>query len=175
MKSWKLVCNLVALSALLTMPAHAATQPCQAGCGLQMKACVQTARTTKLSCKMDCRTNSSPTDLGACMRGCTTTFRSAKDTCRAGLQTCISGCQGGSADGAFTGSPTDTACADDCGQALGTCAQGVVTTAKACARDCRGTSDPRSCLQACASAAQSGGEACGASFQTCLAACSPTS
>ena len=176
MKSWKLVCSLVGVSALLTVTSYAANQPCQAGCGLQNKACIQTARTTKLSCKMDCRTNSSPGDLGTCMRGCTSTFRTAIASCRAGLQTCISGCQGGSADGAFTGSPTGgTACAGNCGEGLGTCAQGVVTTAKACVQGCRGTSDPLSCLQGCASAAQSGGQACAASFQACITACSPTS
>ena len=120
---------------------------------MQMKACVQTARTTKLACKIDCRTNSSPTDLGACMRGCTTTFRSAKDTCRSDLQTCISGCQGGSADGAFTGAPSD-ACAGDCGEALSTCAQDVITGAKVCAQDCRAASDRLSCLQDCAAACE---------------------
>jgi len=164
---------VIAVAGPFLLAGRVDAQTCQAGCGLQKKACLQTARVTSLACKMDCRTNSSPTDLGMCMRGCTTTFRSAKDTCRSALRTCIAGCQGGSADGAFTGSPANTACAGNCGEDLGTCAQEVVTAAKACAQGCRGTSDPRTCLQGCASAAQGGGEACASSFQACITACSP--
>jgi len=166
---------VLAVAGPFLLAGRADAQTCQAGCGLQKKACIQTARVTSLACKMDCRTNSSPTDLGTCMRGCTTTFRSAKDTCRSDHQSCISGCQGGSADGAFTGgSPPDTACAGNCGDELGTCAQGVVTTAKACVQGCRGISDPLSCLQGCAAAAEAGGEACATAFQACITGCSPS-
>jgi hypothetical protein len=173
MKSWKVLCSLVAISALLTVTAHAMTLPCQAGCGLQKKACLQSARTTKLSCNMDCRTNSSPVSLGACKRACTTTFRGSTATCRTDLQNCVSGCQGGSAGGAFTGSTggTGSVCAGDCGQALGTCAQGVVTGAKACVNGCRTASDRLSCVEGCASAARSGAEQCASDFTSCLGQC----
>jgi hypothetical protein len=153
----------LALSGALALTARANDQPCGAGCGLQMKACLQTAKTGTLSCKMDCRTNSDPNGLGTCMRGCKDTFRSNKTTCRGGLRDCIGSC-----------APSPNGCAGDCGQGLATCAQGVVSQAKTCLQGCRTVSDRLSCLQGCASQAQQGAAGCANDFASCLTACGVT-
>jgi hypothetical protein len=157
----------LALSALIFSGA-AAAQTCQAGCGLQMKACVQTARTTMLACKVDCRTNAAPGDLGVCMRSCTSALRSAKTVCRGDLASCLGSCS--SVAGAFVSSTTSD-CAGGCGQSLGACAQGVVTDARACVKGCSSAADRLACLQGCASAAQSGAETCASDFSSCLSGC----
>src|SRR5215471_18287674 len=78
-------CSVLAIAAVLAVTARANTQPCGAGCGLQMRACVKAARTGMLSCKMGCRMNSDPNGVGACMRGCQRTFRSNQGICRGNL------------------------------------------------------------------------------------------
>jgi hypothetical protein len=145
---------------------EAVAQSCQPGCGSQMKACVQTARTTMLACKADCRANAAPSDLGTCMHTCTTGYRSAQSACRGDMANCRASCS--SVAGAFVSS---TNCAGGCGQTLGTCAQGVVTNARACVKGCTSASDRLSCLEACASAARSGAQACASDFSSCLSGC----
>src|SRR5262245_22680928 len=105
------------------------------GCSAQKKACVQAARTVPLSLKRDCREDTAPTELGTCMRGCSTTFRDSKDTCRADQKTCITGCRAASPGGG--GSSADVACHGSCGMDLADCARGVVTAAKTCLTGCR--------------------------------------
>jgi hypothetical protein len=167
MKLWKPLCGLAGLGALFALTVHAANQPCTAGCGLQNRNCLQTARVTKLACKADCRANANPGDLGACSRACTDAFRTAKDTCRTDHRGCVSACQSGSPDGAFTGD----ACAGDCGQTLASCAQTVISAGRVCVQECRTASDRLSCLQNCAATAHAGGAQCGSDFSSCLAGC----
>jgi hypothetical protein len=90
-----------ALVAILALASTAEAQTCTSACGQQKRACLQAARTVKLACKLDCRTNTPPTALGACMRGCMATFRAAKDVCRTNHQACVRACFGGSPSGAF--------------------------------------------------------------------------
>ena len=46
------------LVGILALASTAGAQTCPAACGQQKRACLQTARTVKLACKLDCRTNS---------------------------------------------------------------------------------------------------------------------
>ena len=90
-----------ALVGVLALASTAGAQTCPAACGQQKRACLETARTVKLACKLDCRTNSPRTELGMCMRGCMATFRAAKDVCRTDHQACVRACFAGSPSGAF--------------------------------------------------------------------------
>jgi hypothetical protein len=141
-----------------------AQEPCGAGCGMQMKACIATARMTNKECRMTCRASSSGADLGACLTSCKDTLRSNTATCRSGVPDCLASCQTTSPD-------VPTGCNGACGQDLGTCVQDVVTTAKACARGCSDEADRVSCLQGCVSAAQDGAAGCARTFASCLAGC----
>jgi hypothetical protein len=163
----KLSAALLALALSgVAVPAWASDQPCGAGCGLQMKACVKTARVGMLSCKMNCRTGSDPNGLGSCIRTCKTTFRSHQGDCRTGVQGCIGSCD--------PNAPSGSSCVGECGQGLGTCAQGVVSQAKTCLQGCRTASDRLSCLQGCASQAQQGAAGCATGFASCLSSCGVT-
>jgi hypothetical protein len=146
---------------------RAQSTPCGAGCGAQKVACLKAARGTKLSCGLTCRQSSAPTALGTCMRACASTFRGSKATCSMDHSGCIQACSPPSG-----GAPTP--CPATCGKALASCAQGVVATAQACLKACRGSSGHGACAQACTAALQSGQSACQATFQTCIGAC-PTS
>jgi hypothetical protein len=146
----------------------AVAQTCQRGCGLQMKACIQTGRTTKLECKVDCRTNSASADVGSCIHGCVDTFRGTKDGCRSAVPDCVAACEpppGGGGGG----------CLDLCGQDLGDCARNVATEAKACVRDCSAAPNRRSCLQDCAATAEGAAEICASNFASCRADCASPS
>jgi hypothetical protein len=92
-----------ALVGILAFASTAVAQTCPAACGQQKVACLQAARTVKLACKLDCRTNTPTprTALGECMRGCMVTFRAAKDVCRTNHKACIAACFAGSPSGAF--------------------------------------------------------------------------
>lgn len=154
---------VVSISGTFLLTGDAAAQTCQSGCGLQKKACVQSARTVKLACKLDCRTNSAPVDLGACMDGCVDKFRSSKDSCHAALSGCLGTCE----------APPDGSgeCVDGCGQDLAACAQGVVTEARTCVKDCKAVPDHLSCLAACGATAEAGAEICAANFSSCEGDC----
>ncbi len=156
--SWKLLCSL-AVGAMLAGTAHAANQPCTAGCGTQKVACLMGARVTKLACKQNCRATSAPTALGSCSRGCTSTARSAKTTCNSDHSSCIGAC-----------TPSKP-CPATCGMSLATCAQGVAATAQSCVRGCATASDRASCVMGCATATENGQASCQANFQTCIAGC----
>ncbi len=87
--SWKLLCSVIGFGAMFAVTAHAASQSCAAGCGAQNVTCLKAARVTRASCKMDCRANSAPADLGSCMRGCNNTFRPARTTCHTNQTSCV--------------------------------------------------------------------------------------
>jgi hypothetical protein len=152
----------IALLAASGGPASA--QVCAAGCGVEAKACLKAARMTKLACTMDCRANSAPTDLGACLVGCVDAFRTAKTSCRSGVQGCVQGCGPTSSGG-------DPACLGACGAALGQCARGVAATGRECVQGCRTASDRLGCLEACGTAARSGAGECAATALSCAAGC----
>jgi len=157
------------LGAILTVHGRAsAALPCPAGCGGQKKACVQTARVSKLTCKQDCRTNADHTALGACMQTCSGTFLSAKTTCQADLVSCLDTCNPPS----HPGPPPPNSCPGTCGTDLATCAKGVVTQARTCVAGCRSAADHLACLQSCAAAAKDGAATCASDFQACQASCS---
>ena len=157
------------LGAILTLQDSArAALPCPAGCGGQKKACVQTARVAKLTCKQDCQTNSVPTAFGACMTACSGTLRSAKTSCQADLVSCLGTCNPPSPPGP---PPPPSSCLGTCGQDLGACAQGVVAQAKSCLTGCRTASDHLGCLKGCVAAAKQGGATCASDFQTCRDTC----
>ena len=63
----------------------------------------------KLACKLDCRNNSDPTELGDCMRGCMEVARSAKDVCRAVFKACKQTCEGATTTSTIQSSTTSTA------------------------------------------------------------------
>jgi len=157
--------------AAVGLPAGTSAAQCVRGCSMQKKECIQTARTTALACKLDCRTNTAPTALGACMKGCSSTFRGTKDTCRADQKTCIAGCTSGTPIGGTTA--VDAACLSSCGTDLAACAGGVIATAKTCLGGCRTAPDRLSCLQGCGAAAETGGQTCATEFETCGTSCPP--
>jgi hypothetical protein len=159
---------VVSLGGILAVHGRAsAALPCPAGCGGQKKACVQTARVSKLTCKQDCRTNADHTALGACMQTCSGTFRSAKTTCQADLVSCLDTCNPSSPPGP----PPPNSCLGTCGTDLATCAKGVVTQARTCVAGCRSASDHLTCLQDCAAAAKQGAATCASDFETCRVGC----
>ena len=135
---------------------------CVRGCAALKRECVQTGRTTMLACKLDCRENTAPTELGTCMRGCSTAFRDTKDMCRTDQKACIGGCRDGTVDGA---------CLGLCGSDLADCAKAVGDAGRTCRKGCRSADDRPSCLTGCGAAAQAGGEACAADFANCGASC----
>lgn len=165
---WTVLTQAFLLWALVTIPALASTaaaQTCSAGCGLQKRACLQTARTVKLSCKLDCRSNTDPSaDLGTCMQGCVATFRDTKDTCRSDHQTCIGTC-------VPSGPPSPDGCLTTCGTDLAACARGVVEDGRTCLAGCRTAPDRLACLANCAATAQDGAATCATNFQTCVTGC----
>lgn len=162
-KTTRAILFFLSLGGIVALAATASAQTCPAGCGVQKKACLQTARMTKLACKLDCRTNSPPTGLGACMRACTDTFRAAKGTCNADHSSCLGMCS--------PPTPPPSGCLETCGQDLATCARGVVAAARACVSGCRTAPDRLACLQGCAAAAQAGAAMCAADFATCVTGC----
>ena len=174
-KQMGIVCAVLTVAAALAVPTivRARTRLCGAGCGLQMKACVKTARTSLLSCKMECRANPDPNGLFSCLRGCRGTFRSNQRLCRGGLHGCVGACNPNEPN--EPNAPSGPrACVGDCGQALATCAQGVVSQAKTCLEGCRTASDPRMCLHDCASQAQQGASTCATDFASCVSECGVT-
>ena len=151
------------------IPAGTSAAQCVRGCNAQKKTCIQAARTIALACKLDCRQNTVPNQLGTCMKACATTFRGSKDMCRTVKKDCIAGCRPPAPVG---GAPSvDASCLGTCGTDLAECAQGVITPAKACVRGCRSAPDRLMCLQGCAATAAMGGEACASDFETCGTSC----
>jgi hypothetical protein len=163
--SWMLLCSVAGLGALLAVTAHAANQPCGAGCGAQTVTCVKTARVTRASCKMDCRANSTPADLGSCMRGCGSTFRASQTTCHTDHASCVQACQ------PAPGGSSNPACPGACGQDLGTCNHGVAAALHTCVTSCAPGPGRHACIAGCLSTAQSGAATCASDFQSCTAAC----
>jgi hypothetical protein len=165
MKSLRVVGLLVAAGLFAFVGTARAAQPCPAGCGMQKKACLQTARVAKLACRLDCRATAAPANLGACVRGCADQFRAAKNTCAADHTDCLGSCPPpppGSCTGAFL---------DSCGQDLATCARSVVATAKTCVQGCGTAPDRLACLRGCAAAAQHDANTCAANFAACVGTC----
>ncbi len=164
MKSLRVVGLLVAAS-LFALVGSVQAQSCPAGCDMQKKACIRTARVATLACRLDCRATAAPTNLGTCMRGCTDEFRAAKSTCGADHTDCLGSCTPtppGSCTGAFL---------DSCGQGLAACARDVVAQAKTCVQGCGTALDRLGCLQGCANAAQHDAATCAANFAACVGTC----
>ena len=160
MKPLPIVGVLVVVAACLPAPAGAmGAHPCPAGCGLQKKACLLTARVAKLACKQDCRASAGPTNLEACLRGCTEQFGTAKTTCAGEHADCLGSCPPAPPPGSCTG-----AFLDGCGQNLAACARGVVAQAKTCVQGCQTASGRLACLQGCAATARQGAATCAANF-----------
>jgi hypothetical protein len=157
----------LAVLAAIGSPGTALAQTCSSGCGLQMRACLQGARTTNVACKLDCRTNSAPGDLRSCMLGCRDAFRPAKAACRNDIHDCVASCTPTTPPGGGGGG----ACLGDCGEALHLCAQGVLVQAKTCISGCTAGPDRLACLADCAAAAKSGAAACASDFGTCTESC----
>ena len=156
---------VLSLGALLVLGSTAAAQTCPAGCGLQKRACLKTARTIKLACKLECRSSADPNaDLGTCMRSCVGTFREAKDVCRSDHRTCIGTC-------VPSGPPAPDGCRGGCGMDLATCARGVVEDGRVCLAGCRTAPDRRACVAGCAALAEEGATTCAANFQSCITGC----
>jgi hypothetical protein len=168
------VCSVLAVAAVIAVPAlvhaHYHHHPCGAGCAFQVKACQKTARASMLSCKMDCRANPDPNGLYGCLRGCRTTAWSNRGLCRSGLRGCIRSCEPNEPNEPNS-PPPPRGCVTDCGQALGTCAHGVVSQAETCLGACRSASDRLMCVHACASQAQQGASSCASDFASCLSDC----
>ena len=167
-RSKQLLSTLAGLGAMLALTAHAATPPCPAGCGSQTLACLKTARTARLGCRTDCRTNSAPGDVGSCIGGCAATFRSAHATCRTGQRSCVQACNPSSPS---PGDPSAASCRGACGENLGTCARGVAAALKVCVTGCAPGSERQSCIAGCLSSARSGAATCASDFDTCTSNC----
>ena len=144
---------------------RAEARPCGAGCAVQAKACVRIARTSLLSCKMDCRTSFAGNVVGSCIHGCRDTFRSDRGTCGSGRTACVASCEPSLL------APQPGGCFSGCGRAVAACDQGVVTEAQTCVTGCETASDPLTCLRACAAAVKAGGQTCAGDLDSCLAAC----
>jgi hypothetical protein len=159
------------------VPAGTATAQCVVGCNMQKKGCIQSARTTALACKQNCRATSAPTAIGSCARGCMTTFLSSVTTCRTDQKTCLAGCvpSGPPSGPPPTPSSSDVSCLGTCGMDLAGCAQGVVSQAKTCITGCRTATDRLTCFQGCATSATSGAQTCATDFQTCRSSGCPAS
>lgn len=155
--------------AAVGLAAGTSAAQCVRGCAAQKRECIQTARTTSLACKLDCRETSAPRDLGTCMRGCSGSFRDSKDACRADQQTCIAGCRSSTPANATL--PVDASCFASCGSDLADCAHAVIDAGRTCLTGCRTDPDRRGCLQGCGAAAATGGEACAANFEACGSSC----
>src|SRR5262245_51997503 len=156
----------VSLGAVLAVAAPAAARNCRAGCGLQQKACRQTARVAALACKQDCRATVPAASLEACKRDCIDQFRSAADVCNSTHDDCLGSCPPLPPPGSCTG-----AFLDSCGRDLAECAQGVGATIRTCVRGCRPASDRPGCLRGCVVAAQHDSATCAATFAACVGAC----
>jgi hypothetical protein len=156
----------LSFGAALAVVAPAAARICRAGCGLQKRACLQTARVAALACKQDCRATVAAASLGACKRDCMDQFGSAKDACNSTHDDCLGSCPPLPPPGSCTG-----AFLDSCGHDLAACAQGVVARTRTCVRGCRTASDRPGCLRGCAAAAQHDNATCGADFAACVGAC----
>jgi len=168
---WRVLCGVIGLGAMLAATARETSPPCGAGCGAQTAACLKTARVTRSSCRMDCRANSAPADVGSCSRGCTDTFRSDRTTCRSNQPSCVQACDPSSAS---AGDPSTAACLGACGEDLGACARNATANLRTCVTGCRTASDVRSCLEGCAAPAQADTAACAADFQSCAGTCATT-
>jgi hypothetical protein len=149
-------------------PRPAAAQACPIGCGMQTRACVQTARVRKLACKHACRGSAPSAGLGACMRSCRDGFRSAKDACGGDHAICVDICPPPPPPSSCVGAILDT-----CGQQLAACAKTVVMRAKACIQGCGPGTQRPTCLERCAEAAETGAGQCAADFAACISRCRP--
>jgi hypothetical protein len=143
------------------LAAGTAAGQCVRGCAALKRECVATGRTTALACKLDCRANTAPTELGTCMRGCSSAFGDTKDMCRADQRPASP-----AADGTVDG-----ACLGACGSDLADCAKAVGSDGRTCRKGCRDADDRPACLAACGAAAQAGGQSCVDAFTACGASC----
>jgi hypothetical protein len=148
------------------VPAGSTAAQCVLGCNMQKRACIQGGRVVALACKQDCRDTVPPNELGECKKTCAGTFRTTKAMCRADHKSCMTGCRGGVAT-------VDSSCLGGCGTDLAECARGVTTAARTCVKECRSAPDRHTCLEGCATTAQTDAEACASDFELCGTNCPP--
>lgn len=165
MKRFQMSTMVCALAVAIPLAAWATPAPgCLPGCAGEIKACVQTARTTLTTCRLDCRQNASAADRGSCMRACSGAFRTSRASCTSDAGTCVASC----------GTPADAAapaCLGGCGQALAACARGVVTAAHVCVAGCRTADDRLGCLRGCVADAKAAAAGCADDFTACRGDC----
>src|SRR5262249_15790942 len=145
----------LSLGAVLAVVAPAAARDCRDGCGLQKKACRQTARVTALACKQDCRATVAAASLGACKPPCMDQFVRPPDACNSTHEDCLGSSVPSPPPGSCTG-----AFLDSCGQDLAACAQCVVAGIRTCVHGCRTAIDRPGCLRGCVAAAQHDSATC---------------
>lgn len=111
--------------------------------GTCQRACVDTFRADKTTCK---------TDHTTCREMCEPTPPE---------------------EGPPTDSPpsSDKACLAKCGKDLGACARDVTKQARECVRGCRTAPDKAVCLAGCSETAKADGAACGPIFEACVLTC----
>jgi len=99
---------LLTLGFLVSLGSIANAETCVRECAIAKRDCVHDSRVAKLACKLDCRTNSDPTELGDCMRGCMQVAREAKTICRAIFTACKQSCEGGTTTSTVQGTTTSS-------------------------------------------------------------------
>jgi hypothetical protein len=162
-----LVVMLVAAG--LVGPRAGWARECLAGCAMQTRACVRTAKVTRLACRQACHDGGASATLRSCFTGCKTTFEADKRVCGTDHGGCVDAClplpPPSSCDAAFL---------DTCGRQLAICARGVVTQARACVLRCPIAGGRLSCLQGCAGTARSDAAQCASAFGVCVTPCGPS-
>lgn len=167
MKKLATMIGALAIGAIVTLQGSASALPCTAGCAQEKNACRQTARLDKSACRQDCRENTPPTSLGACMIGCSTAYRAAKDDCKAGQTGCMDSCQPPTGPG----QPSSSDCFGTCGKNLAACTKDRVGERKDCADGCSPGKGRGACMQDCVAAAKDGAATCRSDFDACREGC----
>jgi hypothetical protein len=143
------------------VPAGQADQ-CRRSCKSSKHVCTLQAATTFAACVRGC---GSGTSAQLCKRACRSTRAGARATCKTTPADCVTSCPSPS-------SSSDT-CAAGCATDAQTCFNNVLATGKTCVQACvsAGETGIETCLEQCAGQLRSGGAACLASLQGCLAGC----
>lgn len=143
----------------------AVAEVCHAGCKGELKGCLESARAAKIDCRLACRSDADPADVGTCLQGCREAFRSGRRTCRGGTSTCVAACREAPV------STASAACLGECGVALGQCARDVTSDRPGCFAGCPNGPDRHACVEECLAPTSDGIEDCLAEAADCRAAC----
>src|SRR5262245_11335355 len=154
----RLLCVLVGIAALGF--AVSAQAECGGKCNKDGRACVSTARTASLSCKLACR-SAKPNDLRPCVHRCIDTFAGAKEACHDARTSCRDACN----------PDNPTPCPATCGKALGECMRDVAGAHRTCVGGCASAADRPACIGHCSATHSAGSDACRATFRHCLDRC----